>query len=309
MRAEVWTDPKRTVTVFQWSNEYLDYAKESFAEKTYKAKRRAFAGLFRSMGRAVHGEVSNVSTAVALSALRARANASTGNAANADRRELCAAWNWGAEVLDLPEKNPFQAVRPFAEKRHPRYVPPESDFWKVYEAANERYQLVLLAFLHTAARKSEVFRLMWSDVDFERRLIRLTTRKRVHGDEGQDFIPMTAQLYEALKAHRAKANSFYVFPKWNGQQFQAPIFVMRELCAKAAVKPFGFHAIRHLSASILDKAGLGLSTIQAILRHQSATTTARYLHSLRGTKVALDEVFGAKVLPIKKAPAAATVGA
>jgi hypothetical protein len=39
------------------------------------------------------------------------------------------------------------------------------------------------------------------------------------------------------------------------------------------------------------------------LRHKSATTTSRYLHSLRGAKVALDEVFArepGKIIPFEK---------
>jgi hypothetical protein len=45
-----------------------------------------------------------------------------------------------------------------------------------------------------------------------------------------------------------------------------------------------------LTASILDEKEIPLTTIQAILRHKSATTS-RYLHSLRGIKVILDEIF------------------
>ncbi len=39
------------------------------------------------------------------------------------------------------------------------------------------------------------------------------------------------------------------------------------------------------------------------MRHKSATTTSRYLHSLRGAKVALDEVFArepGKIIPFEK---------
>jgi integrase len=42
----------------------------------------------------------------------------------------------------------------------------------------------------------------------------------------------------------------------------------------------GFHAIRHLSASILFKLGYELGVIQAILRHKSPGTTERYLRSI-----------------------------
>ena len=43
---------------------------------------------------------------------------------------------------------------------------------------------------------------------------------------------------------------------------------------------FRFHAIRHLTASILYRLGQPVSVIQAILRHKSPNTTALYLKSL-----------------------------
>ena len=55
---------------------------------------------------------------------------------------------------------------------------------------------------------------------------------------------------------------------------------MQRLCENAKVKPFGFHAIRHLSASMLFNLGYDLGVIQAILRHRSPSTTERYLKSI-----------------------------
>lgn len=56
---------------------------------------------------------------------------------------------------------------------------------------------------------------------------------------------------------------------------------MRTLCKRAAVKPFGFHGIRHMVASILnDTHKVSKKRIQKILRHQSQRTTEIYLHSL-----------------------------
>ena len=60
---------------------------------------------------------------------------------------------------------------------------------------------------------------------------------------------------------------------------------MRRLCDQVKVKRFGFHAIRHLSVSILYNLGYEVAVIQAILRHKSANTTDRYLRSIGLEKV------------------------
>jgi len=65
--------------------------------------------------------------------------------------------------------------------------------------------------------------------------------------------------------------------------------LLKSLCEKAGVIPFGFHAIRHLSASVLDQANVSIKTIQLILRHKNISTTSNYLHSLRGVKEDLNK--------------------
>jgi integrase len=65
-----------------------------------------------------------------------------------------------------------------------------------------------------------------------------------------------------------------------GEPYKYRAKFMKKICLRAGVKPFGFHAIRHLTASQLYSMGYSVATIQALLRHKSAGTTERYLRTL-----------------------------
>jgi integrase len=150
---------------------------------------------------------------------------------------------------------------------------------------------MLTCYLHTAARRSELFNAKWKDVDFQSSTITLWTRKRKSGSWEPDVIPMTQTLRNALLQHRGKYGQYEHIFTWQGKPYKSKRHWLEYWCAEAGVKKFSFHSIRHLTASWLDSKGVPLRTIQAILRHKAATTTNRYLHELRGVQVDLDSVF------------------
>jgi integrase len=226
----------------------------------------------------------------------------SGYAANKDRKNLATAWRWGVEnIPGWPQlMNPFGAVPKFPEKRSPRYVPPEQDFWKVYEVAGlpvrgiagKQDQFMLLTMLHTAGRRREIFRIALEDLNFSTNMIRLWTRKRKGGNLEADWIPMTSVLRKGLlewikiRPVKDTENLFVCLDgalcneDYYGKRFSSRQHIMRSLCKAAKVRVFGFHSIRHLTASILFIAGEPLWKIQGILRHKNPTTTERYLRTL-----------------------------
>ena len=286
------TDSTSSVSLIQWADEYLDFS-QKFCQKTFVEKQTLFREFFRVVDSTLL--VTELTPRHVLGYLKIQFETRKGNAANKDRKNLIAAWNWGIRYLGFPEKNPCRVDR-YPEKRTPRYVPPESDFWKVYEAAEEgQDKVMLLAFLHLAARRMELFNLRWEDVDFQNRRVRLWTAKRRDGTRECDWVTITDMLHGELFKHRQKVDGPWVFPNpATNLPYVARQHWMKELCGLAGVKKFGVHAIRHLSASILDAAGVELTIIQSILRHKNSNTTARYLHSLRGVKDVVNEVFGQK---------------
>ncbi len=278
------------LTLRAWADAYLAFSAEKHSLKTVKEKKFVFRTLFASIS--PETAAADLHKGAALAHFAAQARERSGYAANKDRKNLVAAWSWAAEYLPgFPPRNPFLTSR-FAEERCARYVPPEKDFWAVYDQAeSDQDQLMLLCFLHLAARKQEIFRLRREDIDLSRKQVRLCTKKRKDGSEHFDWLPMTDRLHKAMSRHLVVLPGPWVFPDpHTGEPYIARQRWLARLCRKAKVKPFGLHGIRHLSASILVSAKVSLLDVQAILRHTNLTTTQRYVHRLESVRKAI-EVF------------------
>jgi integrase len=285
---------KRIVTVLYAANEYLDEVASRMVPRTVTEKKQAFGHLLKFIGS--HENIESITPQLAARSMNEQYQKRGGNAANGDRKNLVAWWNWCAKRLGVERENPFSKLDKFPEDKHARVVPKEEYMQRLLDGESGETRTLLLAALHTAARRGELLSLRWDDLDMERRSVRLWTRKRKGGGMDFNLIPMTEELHDALAEHKRSARSVFVFCQADGQQITDNTIrkFMARLCKKHDVPKFGFHGIRHLSASMLDAAGVGLSVIQMILRHKSATTTDGYLHSLRGVQVDLDGVFGKK---------------
>jgi len=295
-----------SLTLLDWANEYLNHAQSNFSKSTYLEKKKVFTQLGEAFGD-IH--VDKITIPKAAGFLQKEYRSRSGNAANKDRKNLVAAWNWGSKFIEgfpRTECNPFQEVMKFREVRQPRYIPPEKDFWEIYGIAEGQDKVMLATFLYLAARRKEVFNLKWNDIDFENSRVRLWTQKRQGGTREFDWLPMIPALSELLlnwKKECPVKKSVYVFvcidnynlcEPYYGMPFTVRQHFMKRLCDKAGVLHFGFHAIRHLSASILYHNNISTSVIQALLRHKSPTTTNRYLKSIGAEFVrgGLEAVFG-----------------
>lgn len=206
-------------------------------------------------------------------------------AANRNLKDLKALYNWAFRA-DLVQGNPCKVIEPYSEEPAVKYIPPPEDIDSVLMAAEPEEMDMLTVLYHTGGRIGEIRRLTWQDLNFEKRSITLWTRKRRGGQLEKDKLSMGDTLLEMLKRrwkHRNKASP-YVFCREDGSAHTKDgklRHLMEDLCSRAKVKPFGFHAIRHHVASILADSGKAtLGQIQRFLRHRRPTTTERYLHEI-----------------------------
>ncbi len=300
--------PMAFLTIQIWLTEYLDdVVRRELSQKTYEEKKAAFIRFAQHELVSPDLPVTEVDRFMARRILDGMLDAGrSGNAVNKDRKNLGAAWKWGADNLkDWPVgENPFHAVAKYQENRSPRYVPPDDSFWKFTDHLEKLAQsgdpsafqdhVMHQVFLHLAARRGEVFRLKRQDLDFDQDRVRLWTRKRKGGQLESDWLPMPsglrALLLKWLKIRLAlPADKDHVFVCLSKTEICNPYYLkpftgrqhfMRRVCDQVGIKPFGFHAIRHFSATHLFRNGYPLRIIQTILRHKSPSTTERYLRSI-----------------------------
>lgn len=131
--------------------------------------------------------------------------------------------------------------------------------------------------LFTGMRRSELFRLKWSDIDFDRGFIIIREPK---GGVDQQ-IPLNETTRQILKKHPRHKKSPYVFPGRKGRQ-RTDIKHQVNRIKKAASLPANFralHGLRHVYASMLASSGqVDLYTLQKLLTHKSPAMTQRYAH-------------------------------
>ncbi|MFH1597249.1 MAG: site-specific integrase [Pseudomonadota bacterium] len=127
----------------------------------------------------------------------------------------------------------------------------------------------------TGMRRSEIFRLQWGDLDWERNFIHLRNAK-----SGQDEkIPLNQAARELLASH-PRTGSPFVFPGRGGGQ-RVDINKQVNRIKKAAGLPKDFralHGLRHFFASTLASSGVDLHVLMKLLTHRSAAMVLRYAH-------------------------------
>jgi integrase len=178
--------------------------------------------------------------------------------------------------------NPAVGIELFGVPRKKKYIPPMADIEKVLSLATPEQREYLIVVSHTLARVREINRLKWDDVNLDEGYIILRTRKSKNSDIVERKVPMTSTVREILSLLPKVGDYVFMNPRTN-KRYQYRRKFLHTLCAKAEVKSFMYHALRHYGASKLMNAGAPLTDIQEILGHQRPTTTDIYLQSLKGS--------------------------
>lgn len=205
---------------------------------------------------------------------------------NRELRYIRAAINFYKLEHQLDFLNPFTNLSLRESDAIVRYITSTEatnlvDSATIYARTPQLPAFITLA-LNTGCRKSELFSLEWSRVDFSQRLIILGSQHTKSAR--RRYIPMNDKTMETLEGLRY----------WTKKKYPHSPFVMpsgsrsghitcmkngfRNACDRAGIYNFRIHDMRHTFASWLVQNGVSLYHVKELLGHASITTTEKYAH-------------------------------
>lgn len=185
---------------------------------------------------------------------------------------------WG---IRSPGTNPCKGLDRYKERRRERFLSRVEikrllETLSIVDAQSPGWPPtgIIRLLMLTGARRSEIERLEWNEVDLERATIFKKDSKT-----GQRAIPLNPEAVEILKQLPRQGDGPYVFPaKFGGRHFQGLPKAWREIRNKAGLDDVRIHDLRHTFASLSVAAGVSLPVLGKALGHRSAQTTQRYAH-------------------------------
>jgi integrase len=146
--------------------------------------------------------------------------------------------------------------------------------------------VVVLAY--TGLRPSEVKRLRWDEVDFDRRGIRVSESKTKAGIR---FIPMHPLVFDALRRQRLEVKGDWVFPspKNAGEHIKDFGKAFEKAAKKSGLRGVSPYYLRHTFMTWLDNAEQRRAVLLSLRGHTRESHGDPYLHPDWQDKVAAIE--------------------
>ena len=174
--------------------------------------------------------------------------------------------------------NPAKLV-PYLEENNERTrFLSEAERTSLFKACRASYwdklYLIVLLAITTGARKGELTKLRWNDIDFDRRTAYVATTKN-----GQPkVLPLTDSVIRELKLFDSKDSSLIFASRIKCEVAYCFTKPWKRALEDSDIKDFRFHDLRHSCASYLAQSGASLLEIADVLVHKQISVTKRYAH-------------------------------
>ena len=142
--------------------------------------------------------------------------------------------------------------------------------------AAERGQLfadVVEFAVHTAMRRGEIARIVWTDVDAEKRMVLVRDRKDPRKKAGNDqWVPLLPDAWALLQRQPRVDGEARIFPR--DAQTMSKYF--RDACVALGIPDLHIHDLRHEGTSRLFEAGFPIQEVALVTGHKDWRHLRRY---------------------------------
>jgi integrase/recombinase XerD len=166
-------------------------------------------------------------------------------------------------------RSPAEAIKKIPTQENARESLSPSQIKAIVKSAldEEIYPLIMTA-LYAGMRKSELFRLVWEDVDLKQGIItvKVSKSKKVRR------IPIATKLRAVLTPRRKESGSICDVNQWQQRD------ILKRIFNRAGVSG-GWHHFRHTFCTMLLRSGVDIKTVCELAGHSSISVTSKYLTS------------------------------
>lgn len=201
--------------------------------------------------------------------------------ANRQYNQLRACLSWGIRLKYMSGPNPCEGVAKFQTQERKVYLQPSqyAALKLVLDRKPGEVADAIWLLLFTAARKSNVIKMEWSEIDFEHRLWLIPARK-AKPRKPLVLVLTTRALAVLNRRKHYQEHSPWVFPAADDPTKHRTTIdaAWRKLRKEAGLDHVHIHDLRHTMASWMGINNAPSFTIQRMLSHASSRTTEKYTH-------------------------------
>ena len=219
---------------------------------------------------------------------------------------ICSAYNLAMEQK-LVTRNPTQGCAlPKVERKEMKTLTADQLSAFLREARDSGVYELYYLDLATGLRRDELLGLKWTDVDFDRGVLKI--QRAISRQNGKVVeaplktknayrtLPLSADAINVLKMQKCKVgNSEWVFPSPTGGPMSpdSVLHMLQRVLKRAGLPRIRFHDLRHTFATMALQNGVDVKTVSSMLGHYSAGFTLdTYAHATTDAQLKAAQTMG-----------------